>query len=150
MAGVHRIFGAEPSPYSVKVRSYFRYKEIPHEWIPRDASSEAEFRNYAKLPLIPAVATPSGEGLQDSTSILERIEAEFPEPGIHPEDPVLRFLSALLEEFGDEWGNKWMFHYRWARDRDIRSASLRIARSMIPGLDDAGLAAAAAKIAERM
>ena len=150
MPGVHRIFGAEPSPYSVKVRSYFRYKGIPHEWIARDASSEAEFRKYAKLPLIPAVATPSGEGLQDSTLILERIEAEFPEPSIYPEDAALRFLSALLEEFGDEWGNKWMFHYRWARDADIRSASGRIARSMLPGLDDAGLAATAAKIAERM
>ena len=22
-------------------------------------------------------------------------------------------MSALLEEFGDEWGNKWMMHYRW-------------------------------------
>ena len=24
----------------------------------------------------------------------------------------------MLEEFGDEWGNKWMFHYRWAREID--------------------------------
>ena len=28
---VYRIFGIELSPYSVKVRSYFRYKRIPHE-----------------------------------------------------------------------------------------------------------------------
>jgi len=147
---VYRIFGVEPSPYSVKVRSYFRYKGIPHEWIPRDAASEAEYRKYAKLPLVPAVATPEGEGLQDSTPILERIEALFPEPGVHPEDPVLRFLSALVEEFGDEWGNKWMFHYRWARDVDRRSASARIASSMAPALDGAALADAAAKIRERM
>jgi glutathione S-transferase len=148
--GVYRIFGVEPSPYSVKVRSYFRYKGIPHEWIPRSAASEAEFRRFAKLPLIPAVATPEGLGLQDSTPILERMEALFPEPGIHPEDPVLFFLSALIEEFGDEWGNKWMFHYRWARDVDRRSASERIAGSMLPALAGEGLAAAAAKISERM
>ncbi|HZO09183.1 MAG TPA: glutathione S-transferase N-terminal domain-containing protein, partial [Myxococcota bacterium] len=48
MPGVYRIFGVEPSPYSVKVRSYFRYKGIPHEWIPRNAASEAEFRRFAK------------------------------------------------------------------------------------------------------
>jgi len=150
VSGVYRIFGAEPSPYSIKVRSYFRYKGIPHEWITRDSKSEAEYRKVAKLPLIPAVATPSGAGLQDSTPILETLEVEFPEPSIHPEDPVLAFLSALLEEFGDEWGNKWMFHYRWARDVDRASASERIARTMMPDLAGEDLARAAAGIRERM
>jgi hypothetical protein len=41
MAGGYRIFGAEMSPYSVKVRSYFRYKGIPHQWILRNAASQA-------------------------------------------------------------------------------------------------------------
>ena len=150
MADGYRIIGAEPSPYSVKVRSYFRYKSIPHEWITRDANTQAEYQKFAKLPLIPAVATPSGEGLQDSTPILEKLELLFPEPAIHPEDPVLRFLSALLEEFGDEWGNKWMFHYRWARDVDRASASERIARTMMPALSGDDLARAAASIRERM
>ena len=115
---VYRIFGAEVSPYSVKVRSYFRYKRIAHEWIPRTPAVQAEFQKYAKLPLIPVVATPEGEGLQDSTPIIETMEARVPEPSIHPDEPAAAFLSALLEEFGDEWGNKWMFHYRWAREVD--------------------------------
>ncbi len=37
MSDVFRIYGAELSPFSVKVRSYFRYKNIPHEWIIRSA-----------------------------------------------------------------------------------------------------------------
>jgi glutathione S-transferase len=150
MPGVHRIFGVELSPYSVKVRAYFRYKGIPHEWIVRDASTQAEVAKLAKLPLIPVVATPGGEGLQDSTPILERIEREHPEPSIHPADPALAFLSALVEEFGDEWGNKWMFHYRWAREVDQASASERIARTMVPGLAGEALAKAAAGVRERM
>ncbi|MBM4270528.1 MAG: glutathione S-transferase domain-containing protein, partial [Deltaproteobacteria bacterium] len=60
MAELHRIFGAENSPYSVKVRSYFRYKGIPHEWIVRSAATQAEFQKHAKLPLIPLVVTPEG------------------------------------------------------------------------------------------
>ena len=118
-----RIFGSEMSPYSVKVRSYFRYKGIPHQWIVRNASNQAEYQKYAKLPLIPLVVTPDGEGIQDSTPIIERVEAAYPEPSIHPADPVAAFVSALLEEFGDEWGNKWMFHYRWARDVDQMSSA---------------------------
>jgi glutathione S-transferase len=72
--------------------------------------------------------------LQDSTPIIETIDAKFPLPSIHPTDPALAFLSALLEEFGDEWGNKWMFHYRWARPADQDSAAARLAGSMMPGM----------------
>jgi glutathione S-transferase len=150
MAAVYRIFGAELSPYSVKVLSYFRYKGIRHEWIERNQNTQAEYQKYAKLPLVPAVATPEGEGLQDSTPILEKIEAKFPEPSIHPPDPALAFLSALLEEFGDEWGNKWMFHYRWARPVDQESAATRLAQGMMPELAGEALARMAAGIRERM
>ena len=60
MSVVYRIFGSEMSPYSVKVRSYFRYKDIPHQWIPRNAASQAEFEKHAKMPIIPLVVTPDG------------------------------------------------------------------------------------------
>ncbi len=149
MTGHYRIFGAEVSPYSVKVRSYFRYKQIPHEWIVRDTSTAAEYQKYAKLPIIPLVVSPDGEAMQDSTPIIEKIEQRFPEPGIHPDDPVAAFVSALLEEFGDEWGNKWMFHYRWAREADQISGSERIAAAM-SGVQGEALARAAAGIRERM
>jgi glutathione S-transferase len=144
----YRVFGSDLSPYSVKVRSYCRYKGIPHEWILRDASNMDEFQKYAKLPLIPLVVGPGEEALQDSTPIIEKLEARFPEPRLDPEDPALAFLSALLEEFGDEWGNKWMFHYRWTYEPDQDSAADRIARSNIP--DPEAAAKMAPKIKERM
>jgi glutathione S-transferase len=149
MSDRYRIFGAEVSPYSVKVRSYFRYKQIPHEWIVRDTSSAAEYQKHAKLPIIPLVVSPEGEAMQDSTPIIELLEQRFPEPSIHPEDPVAAFVSTLLEEFGDEWGNKWMFHYRWAREADQVSASERIAGAM-SGATGEALASAAAGVRERM
>jgi glutathione S-transferase len=150
MTDVHRIFGAELSPYSVKVRSYFRYKKIPHQWIVRSTATQAEFQKYAKLPLIPLVVTPAEEGLQDSTPIIERMERLFPEPAVQPRDPTLAFLSALLEEFADEWGNKWMFHYRWARPVDQDSAAERLARAMMPDLTEEQRTGAAKGIKERM
>ena len=146
----YRVFGAEISPYSVKVRSYFRYKGIDHEWVVRDQAAMPEFQKYAKLPLIPLVVTPDDTGIQDSTPILERVEADHPEPSIHPDDPTLAFLSALLEEFSDEWGNKWMFHYRWAREADQQSAGRRIAATNLPDADDETRAGLAAGIVDRM
>jgi glutathione S-transferase len=150
MSEIYRIYGAEVSPYSVKVRSYCRYKQIPHEWIQRDQSRMEEFQRYAKLPLIPLVVMPDDSSMQDSTPIIEALEARFPEPTIQSPDPVVAFLSALMEEFADEWGNKWMFHYRWAREVDQVSAATRIAKSMMPDLDDEKIAGIAEGIRQRM
>jgi glutathione S-transferase len=150
MAGRYTIYGAELSPYSVKVRSYFRYKGIPHRWINRSADTQEEFQKHAKLPLVPLVVTPDDEGMQDSTPIIEQLEARYPDPSIHPADPVAAFVSVLLEEFGDEWGNKWMFHYRWARDVDQLSAAVRLARTMMPSANDEQSAEIAAQVRQRM
>ena len=150
MADGYRIIGAEMSPYSVKVRSYFRYKAIPHQWILRNAASQAEFEQHAKIPVIPLLVTPEGTGIQDSTPIIDAMEKLHPEPSIHPDDAALRFISALIEEFGDEWGNKWMFHYRWARDVDQISSAGRIARMRGPSTDEEKHAAFTAQVRARM
>ena len=146
----YRIFGSELSPYSVKVRSYFRYKGLPHEWIPRSPAVQAEFQKYAKLPLVPLVVTPEGEGVQDSTPIIERFEAARQEPSVVPDDPALAFISGLLEEYGDEWGNKWMFHYRWRYQPDAWSTAERIAQQMMGAQGTLAVAQARATVAERM
>jgi glutathione S-transferase len=96
------------------------------------------------------VVTPDEEGIQDSTPIIERIESMHPRPSVHPDDPTTAFVSALLEEFGDEWGNKWMFHYRWARDVDRVSAAGRIARQMQPRANETQHAETTAQIRGRM
>ncbi len=150
-APTHRLFGSELSPYSVKVRSYLRFKGIAHEWLPRGPATAAEFQKHAKLPLIPLLVTPDGQGLQDSTPIIERLEAQQPEPSIHPDDPALRFLSALIEEYADEWGNKSMFHYRWTYEADCRSAAGRIAAQMAgEGAPPEQVAKMAEAVAQRM
>jgi glutathione S-transferase len=149
MVEKYRIFGAEMSPYSVKVRAYFRYKGIPHEWLSR-RQHEEEFQKYARLPIVPLVVTPDGTGIQDSTPIMEKLDAVFPEPSIHPEDPALAFLSALIEEFGDEWGNKLMFHHRWYTKPDQLATALVLARGADPYGDSKMVDRMAEKIRERM
>lgn len=151
MTTIFRIFGSELSPYSVKVRSYFRYKDIPHEWIARSPVNQAEFDKYAKLPLVPLVVTPEGTGIQDSTPIIEVIEAKFPNPPITPPDGALAFLSALIEEYADEWVNKPMFHYRWTYPADQDSAAERIAAQFVgDGAPMAQITGAAQMIKQRM
>ena len=64
--------------------------------------------------------------------------------------PCLPSSLTLLEEYGDEWGNKPMFHYRWRDEADQRSAAERIARSMLPGASAEAVAGRARAVRERM
>lgn len=131
MAEFARLYGSELSPYSVKVRSYLRYKNIPHQWILRGTDTQTDFQKHAKLPLIPLLVMPDGTALQDSTPLIEAIEASHPEPALQPPDAPRAFLSALIEEYADEWGNKAMFHYRWTYEADRLSAAKRIAGAIL-------------------
>jgi glutathione S-transferase len=56
------------------------------------------------------------EGLKaecDSTPITRRLEEMYPGRSVLPSDPALAFIDYLIEDFGDEWCTKYMFHYRW-------------------------------------
>ena len=150
MSNVYRIFGAEMSPFSVKVRSYARYKGFPHQWLNRGGENATEYAKFAKVQIVPLVVTPEGEGIQDSTPIIERLEGDFPTPSIHPASPALRFLSEMLEEVADEWGNKWMFHYRWRREIDQWASAGRLALGMNPSMDEATQKGFAEQIRNRM
>jgi hypothetical protein len=75
MRSTYRIFGSEMSPYSVKVRFWFRYKDIPHEWLLRNGETRAEYEQFAKLPIVPLVVTPDSQGLQD-TPLIETLEED--------------------------------------------------------------------------
>lgn len=127
------LMGIEPSPYTVKVQSYLRFKDIPFDWVTRNLKTEKRFQRHARVQLIPMLFFPGGEAMQDSTLIMERLEGAFPDPSMHPEDPALRFLSDLLEEFGDEWCNKLMFFQRWFLPRDQKATGNRIANAQLEG-----------------
>jgi glutathione S-transferase len=135
MTAPFRLYGAELSPYSVKVRSYLRYKQIPFEWLQRSAARQEEFAQYAKLPLVPVLVDADENAMQDSTPMIEALEAQFAEPSVTPDEPALAFVAALLEDYADEWLNKAMFHYRWTYPDDQESAAKRIVEMIFEGAE---------------
>lgn len=135
MTAPFRLFGAELSPFSVKLRSYLRYKELPFEWLQRSQARAEELGRYAKLPLAPVLVDADDTALQDTTPTIETLEREFPEPSITPEEPALAFVAALLEDYADEWLNKAMFHYRWTYPDDQESAARRTVDMMFEGAE---------------
>lgn len=127
------LMGRPESGYSMKVRSALRYKGVAHEWMDRRLKTDKLYQAHAKVQLIPLLWFPDGTSMQDSTPILERLEQDHPEPSLHPSDPGLRFLSELVEEYGDEWANKLMFHHRWGYRADQKHRGGTLARGMLEG-----------------
>ncbi len=146
----YRLYGAALSPYSMKVRAYLAFKGVPFTWLARTQARGEEFQKYAKLPLIPVLVDSDETALQDSTLIIEALEAAHPEPALAPGDPALAFLAALIEDYADEWLNKAMFHYRWTYPADQESAARRIVDGMFEGEDAPNREAFEAVVRERM
>lgn len=135
MTAPFRLYGAELSPYSVKVRSYLRFKGLEFQWLERSNARLEEFSRYAKLPLAPILVDADENALQDSTPMIEALEAQYAEPSITPDDEALAFVAALLEDYADEWLNKAMFHYRWSYPDDQQSAAKRIVDMLFEGAE---------------
>ena len=131
-----KIFGATPSPYTQKMLSVFRYRHIPYTVHNGDIANKiAKLGVEVPKPvLLPTLLLNDAAGelvaTTDSTPIIKRLENEFKEREIIPDDPALAFINYLLEDFGDEWVTKYMFHYRWYFEEDAD-----IAGTILPLVD---------------
>ncbi len=116
--------GAPGSPYTRKMLAVLRYRRIPYQLLVNDTAGMPE----PKVGLLPTFYLENDAGeLEahvDSTPLIRRFEGEFTERSIIPDDPVLAFINYLIEDYGDEWLTKAMFHYRWYYQADIDKAGL--------------------------
>ena len=114
------------SPYTRKMRAVLRYRRIPFRWVYRD--SKWDDLPKPPVPIIPVIAYPSASGdgyddvTVDSSPQIMRLEAEHTDRSVVPTDPALAVIDMLIEDFGDEWVTKMMYHYRWAYEPDIDKA----------------------------
>lgn len=143
--------GVPGSPYTRKMLALLRYRRIPYRLIL--ASHDVSGLPRPKVSLLPTFYFPDERGelqaVTDSTPILRRLERDFAGRPARPADPALAFLDSLLEDYGDEWLTKAMFHYRWAYDADIRKASSILPAWRRGRMPDAELHTAGRSIAER-
>lgn len=119
------IVGAHSSPYSRKMRSVLRYRQIPHRWVVR--GSRWDDTPPAPAPIIPVLAFPDDEGnhgelIVDSSPQITRLEQDYAGRSVCPTDPAAAFLDFVLEDFADEWLTKAMYHYRWANEADTEKS----------------------------
>ncbi len=130
-----------------------RFRRIPHRWIVRGSVDDVDIPK-TPVSLIPVLVFPGvGDAPDsaeiDSTPLIRRLEAAFSGRSVIPSDPALAFIDALIEDFGDEWLTKAMFHYRWAYRADIDKAAAVLPRWSRTDTSDEQIAPMSKFIAER-
>ena len=119
----YKLYGAEVSYFTGKVRAFMRWKGIEFEEI------LAAREIYTSIivpkigwPVIPVVAGPGEEYLQDSSDIIDTLDTRYQGLSVFPEGPVQKLVALLFELLGDEWLVLPAMHYRWTKNRDFAYA----------------------------
>ena len=73
--------------------------------------------------MVPVLETLRGEIVQDTTDMIDLLEARHPEPLMTPQTPVQRFVALFMDGFGSEYLLPLAMHYRWSY-RDQQEAFL--------------------------
>jgi len=88
--------GLSYSPYCNKVRWALGLKGLAF-----DTLTTSAFKKHSRTGKLP-VLTVDGERVHDSTEILRRLEALYPDPALVPRDPRLGAQAAPVEDWADE------------------------------------------------
>ncbi len=128
MTSSHRIelLGAPGSPYTRKMLATLRYRRIAHNILWGGHQNPPEGYPAPRVKLLPCFYFTSEDGqreaMVDSTPITRRLETEYAGRQVIPGDHELAFYNELIEDYGDEWLTKAMFHYRWHHKADRENA----------------------------
>jgi glutathione S-transferase len=140
----YRFHAYEVSYFSAKVRPALRHKRLWYEELRADLG---EVKRRTGLGYIPIVITPEGETWQDSSEIIDALEARHPEPPLVPKGPLQRIAALLVELYADEFGPAPAMQWRWGTA--AREAASRARFVAMTGSARAGNAAADAMVRRR-
>jgi len=114
-SGSYTLWGAAHSYYTGKIRSYLIKKGVPfRELYPSNPDFQTRILPAVRHLVVPVMETPEGEIIQDTTDMIECLEARFPQPMMVPDTPVQRAVAWLLGAFGSEGLLQPGMSYRWS------------------------------------
>ena len=108
------LFGIEHSYFCAKGRSYFRWKAASSDLSYTEISVTPALRESlleasTGSPALPQVRLLDGRMVQDTSEIIDVLEALHPSSSAIPEGPRQRLVAYLVEFLADEWMNAYAF-----------------------------------------
>lgn len=130
----YRVYLSDVSYFSGKLEGALRAKRIAYERvrITPDILLREVLPNTGWMK-VPAVRREDGLWLCDSTPLLRWLDAEHPQRALIPADPYRAFLSALIEDYCDEWQWRPAMFWRWAWPDNARYLGARLGAELSAG-----------------
>jgi len=116
---MYTLYGAEISYFTGKARAYLSWKQIDFTEV--QATKEiyqSVILTKVGWPVIPVLEGPGDEILQDTSDIIDTLEARHEGVSIIPNGDFQQLAALLFEVIGDEWLVIPAMHYRWAYNRE--------------------------------
>jgi glutathione S-transferase len=111
----YRMVGADISYFTGKARPAFRAKRLHmEEVLPTPRAYREVLLARTGMAFLPTVTTPDDDVWQDTSDILDALEAKHPEVPLYPLTPVQRVVAYLIELYADEFLIVPALHYRWS------------------------------------
>ena len=123
----YTVYKLDVSYFSGKLEAYLRYKEIPHRPVECTMENMNEVGRKTGTRKVPAIEMADGKWLFDTTPTIRWLDEQHAEPPVFPDDPALRFIALLIEDYGDEWLWRPAMWWRWVPKASRVTLGRRIA-----------------------
>ena len=137
----YELYGSRQSYFTQKMQAAMEwYFQHDYELILKDESNTKMIESRSGTHQIPVLITPENWCIADSTPLLTLLDARMPQKRFYP-DGLVGALTAVLEEYFDEWSARWCIHTRWSTTEE---SAQHAAMSMMEGRGISGKQAKAA------
>lgn len=109
----YTLYKLDLSYFSGKLEAYLRYKEIPHKIVHCTLQDFHEIGRKTGTQKVPAIEMSNGQWLFDTTPMIQWLDKQHSPAPVFPDDPALRFIALLIEDYGDEWLWRPAMWWRW-------------------------------------
>ncbi|ARN75225.1 glutathione S-transferase family protein [Oceanicoccus sagamiensis] len=127
----YTVYKSDISYFSGKLEAYLRYKDIPHTTVDCNQQTLRMIGKKTGTAKMPAIEMANGQWLYDTTPTIQWLEKQHTNSSVLPEDPALRFIALLMEDYADEWLWRPAMWWRWVPKASRVTLGRRIAGEMV-------------------
>lgn len=131
--GQYSLIGIEFSFFTRKLEAQLAYQGIPFIWKFKTAEITKEVETRAGTRFIPVLETPDGWTINDTIAIGPMLNDRFHETPVIPDDPTLRALCFIVEDYFNHWFARHVLHSRWLYEDSVAHAGRGFGMNMILG-----------------